>query len=514
MSEKPDYVANFVLPPKTEIKHIGNHWYLYERINFYDPTVKRTRKKSGKILGSITENGFVPSKARVNTRKPTDVVEVGAVNFVYQRTDWMRERLQKHFPDLWEIIYVIVIIRTIHEKALKRLQLHYDDSILSYLFPGLSFTPSKITNFLSTLGRMRSSIRSFMQEMVAEHGQFILCDGHRLLSASHTLENAEYGYDSKKRFKPQTNLLYLFSIGENGGYPVYYKQYMGSTPDVIAFSDILAECSAYATNCTIIGDKGVPSDFNFELIDEAGLKYIMPLRRGNQYVKGQVPISPSLYDRTFCYHDRAIRVKKIPEDGFVIYLYLDMDLYAEEIADNAKRTEKKNNTNQLAMEKEYARRQKGKGRLSDEQLKNLQPIDPQETEKEEIGTITIKTTRTDLDEIEIYTMYKRRQEIEQFFKTYGDTLEFDASYMQNNYSQEAWLFLNHLSSIIGVRIIEEIASIGESKNISLEDLTETLLKIKAEKYEDEWRVTPVKKKVQTLCKRMGIDPNDLTNLKL
>lgn len=88
--EKPDFVMNFVRPANTEIKYIRGHWYLYERSNVYDPQLGRSRKKSGKILGSITEQGLVPSRARRGCANPVlnDVVEVGAVNYVYQRTEY------------------------------------------------------------------------------------------------------------------------------------------------------------------------------------------------------------------------------------------------------------------------------------------------------------------------------------------------------------------------------------------------------------------------------------------
>lgn len=45
-------------------------------------------------------------------------------------------------------------------------------------------------------------------------------------------------------------------------------------------------------------------------------------------------------------------------------------------------------------------------------------------------------------------------------------------------SEKAWLFLNHLSAIMSVRVLEELDDIGESKNISYRDLTETIIKIK------------------------------------
>lgn len=99
--------------------------------------------------------------------------------------------------------------------------------------------------------------------------------------------------------------------------------------------------------------------------------------------------------------------------------------------------------------------------------------------KAEIGSITIKTNRKELNSCQIYNIYKQRQKIEQFFKTYSSTLDYDASYMTDNYSEEAWFFLNHLSAIMSVRVLEELDDIGESKNISYRDLTETLIKMKA-----------------------------------
>lgn len=40
MTEKPDYVLNFPRQKNTEIKKIGNNWYLYERFSKYDPAIK------------------------------------------------------------------------------------------------------------------------------------------------------------------------------------------------------------------------------------------------------------------------------------------------------------------------------------------------------------------------------------------------------------------------------------------------------------------------------------------
>ena len=50
---------------------------------------------------------------------------------------------------------------------------------------------------------------------------------------------------------------------------------------------------------------------------------------------------------------------------------------------------------------------------------------------------TIHTKCTDLNCMQVYRVYKQRQVIEQFFKTYGASLDFEASYMRTQVTQEA-----------------------------------------------------------------------------
>ena len=54
MGEKPVWIEQFERPAGTEIKHIGNHWYLYERLSVHDRGRKGKRKKSGRCLGAIS----------------------------------------------------------------------------------------------------------------------------------------------------------------------------------------------------------------------------------------------------------------------------------------------------------------------------------------------------------------------------------------------------------------------------------------------------------------------------
>ena len=439
----------------------------------------------------------------------SDTVSVGLALFLWDRTALLRERLERHFPSLWRMIYVVALLRVCGDCRFKRLGLHYEHSLLAYLFPSPSFHPSNIAELLNLIGKDRESIRHFLREDFANNESFILFDGHRLITASRTMEYAEIGYDSKMRYKPQTNLLYIFSL-EDIGAPLYYKQYTGSTPDVSAFSDILTEAQITGKNYTVIADKGFGSQDDFALMEDFRIKNIIPLKRGNQYVKNKVPVGPSGYTQGFTYHGRGIHANTYEYKGFHVHLYLDSRLYSDEYADSVERLEKNNNALVKRRELEEQRRSNGKGKLTDAELALLVPksISQMHKENPEMGTVTIRTNRLDLNAQQVYEVYKQRQEIEQFFKTYSDTMEFEASYMRNTTTQEAWLFLNHLSSMIGIGLIQEIAHIGQSKNVSLKDLTQTLSKITASKIGGKWQVAPIKKSVMTLLQKMKTSVSD------
>ena len=509
-TQKPEFVEKFVKPRNTEIKHIGNNWYLYERLNRYDASIRRSRKVSGQCIGKITEQGLVPSKRRMvkaETMTVKSVVDVGSSLYLWDRTAEIRQRLQRHFPSDWERIYVAALVRAFYEPRFKRLQLHFEESFLSVLFPSLRFGATDNSAMLRNLGRNREKISAFMQEDVKKHSKFILFDGHRLITASKGMPFGELGYDSKRRFKPQINLLYAYSLAESSCAPVYYKQFNGSTPDVKAFPDLLKEMAISNKGATIVADKGFGSEEDFSLIEDVGLGYVIPLRRGNRFVKDGLPAAPSGYDDGFVYHGRAIQYKEYPQEGFNVFLYFDTQLFADEMEDYCERLEKQNNTNEIKAKAENKRILQGKGRLSAEELEALKPVKLTEifSQVPEIGTVSIRTNRTDLNGCQVYCIYKQRQAVEQFFKLYSDTMEFEASYMRDQTCEEGWLFLNHLSSIIGTSCIESIAAIGESKNISLDDIRQTMNKIRACKIGSTWQIEPIKKQTQKLLSKIDME---------
>lgn len=126
MADRPDYMANFQKPANTEIKKIGEHYYLYSRGSVYDPRTKKMRKKSGKVLGRITEEGFKESNARKAERSPKDEavdwgsvvnVEFGASYYLYDRNRDVVGRLRAHFPSCWKEMFAMAVARCLGENS-------------------------------------------------------------------------------------------------------------------------------------------------------------------------------------------------------------------------------------------------------------------------------------------------------------------------------------------------------------------------------------------------------------
>ena len=520
MAEKPDWVAGFDRPKGTEIKRIRGNWYLYERSWRYDPKIKRSRKVSGRCLGKITPDGLVPSVSRAEragrAKAPavSDVVEVGASTLAWSLTADMRERLERLLPGRWREVYALAVVRAVREPALRRSAAHLEDSALFEALGRPSLQPAAISALLRGLGRDRATVCDYMRESLAADGRFLLFDGHRILSASRGSDLAEPGYDSKARFRPQLNLVYAFSVGAGGGEPAYYKRYSGGTTDVTAFADLLSEAGFAASGCLAVADKGFASEADFALLSDMGLSYVVPLRRGNRFTKGRIPEGPAGWDDAFTYNGRGISCMTLEEDGFNVHVYLDTELYHHEFSDACARAEGENDRREARRLAEQRRRSRGSGRLTDDELAALEPVDVAAAlgDRSEMGTVAIRTDRTDLSARAVYEVYKQRQAVEQFFKTYGDTLEMDATWMRSDEATEGLLFLNHLSATIATRILEAIAAAGHSRDVSYRDCVQMLRKVRACRTPGGWQAVPVQRRVGALCGKLGIDPTDLSLL--
>ena len=118
-----------------------------------------------------------------------------------------------------------------------------------------------------------------MKDFLFDEHEYLIFDGTGLVSFSKGMNDNQLGYNNKRIYDPKVNLLYAFMGGKDNNAPVYYRKFPGSICDVSAFASIVSEMGIKDT--IIIADKGFGSKDNFDDLDEAGLDYIIPLRRNS-----------------------------------------------------------------------------------------------------------------------------------------------------------------------------------------------------------------------------------------
>ncbi len=170
----PDWVTTHK-KPGTELKVINNRYYLYGVKSQYDKVLKRSKKISLGILGSITqEHGFVVSEKKELKEKSNKSLSVKeAFCLEYGLAKWLLDtlnedkildKLKKHFPQLWQFIVCMVYCRVGYQSPLKNIPFHVEQSELSHLLDyDEKLYDQKTSNFLFDLGSKQASIHAFMQ---------------------------------------------------------------------------------------------------------------------------------------------------------------------------------------------------------------------------------------------------------------------------------------------------------------------------------------------------------------
>ena len=411
----PDWVTKHK-QKGTNIACIDGRYYLYAVNSVWNKDKKRAQKITKQYLGRIAPQGLTPPKQKPQqtppqTTTPT-VKEYGATNILNQLGQDILTQLQKNFTQTQaQQIYTLAALRVIQPNPFKRTQTQYQTSYLSEIYPNQNLTKNHLTQFLKTLGTNRDAILEFMKPFTGKN-QHILFDGTNLHTKSKKLPHSHKGYNAQENYEPQINLLYAFAVKSK--MPAYYRILPGNIREVTAFKLSIAE--ADLCDVVVICDKGFGSKANFDMLSEAGLCYIVLLKRNNVFFdSGRLKSGDkAVFEGYFMFNERPIWYYKLGE-GVVVFL--DEVLKCEEEAHYLVN---------LGRELEgYSL----EGFL-EAQFK--------------FGTIILRSN-VSVSPRALFELYKVRGEIELLFDFLKNLLEQDRSYMSDQYSLEAWAFVNHLS---------------------------------------------------------------------
>lgn len=465
----------------TELRCINSKYYLYEYKTVYDPTRKRAKKVSGKLLGAITEkDGFVPSATRLasNLKRgkiadPITVKEYGMVQLIGQRFSLYQERLERTFPEYWKEILATAYCRFVFRCPLKSIPFRLDSSFLPEALQLPPFNEKTASIVLNQVGKMKVPIQNYMKLFIKK-GEFVLMDGTNIFSSSSQISMVKQGFNHSYNFDGQVNLLYIYSATQR--MPVYYRLLPGNIRDVKSFKNTLLE--AGIKHSVVVADKGFYSQSNIELMVAEDLPFIIPLKRDNPLISYQ-----SIQDNTFKgggnyfeFEKRFIWHQSTQTGGLSLHLVLDEALRLKEEKDYLSRIT--NNSGEYTIEKYHQR-------------------------KNRFGTLAFLCNKVE-DAKNAYETYKGRLYIETLFDSMKTVLEADHTYMQNEDTLHGWMFINHICLQWYQELYLELKDKQMLKRTSVNDYIQYLTDIKKIKINDQWYYNEFTAATKKLCEKLKI----------
>lgn len=465
--------------PGTEIRKIGEKFYIYEVSSYYDKTKKKGRKKTGKFLGTIKESeGFVESQKMKVSRnyigaaiKNITTKEYGLSAFIQAYCSDIIDPLKQHFPQQWEWMLVALYCRLLHTSPLKNMDYYYKKSFLSEQL-NVTVSAKAISELIKDLGSDRKPLTDYMKQLAGSEN-YILIDATSIVSYSNNLTKVITGLSKNKCYEPIFNLLYFYS--PHNYLPAYYRLFNGNIKDVKMLVIAIKESSF--KDIIIIGDKGFFSEENLLLLEGENLNYIIPLRRNSLLIDYKKYENLTKSKNHFLFEKRVIYYDSYKlSNGRFIYLFVDEQMMIKEKRDFI-----------IRMQKE------------------IESYNEEEFTKQmsQFGTFSI-IAKNEIKAEEMFLNYKSRMGVEVLFDGVKNILGNDYTYMQNDDALEGWMFINHLALLIHHKIYSLLKKEKLISKYSIRDFIEYLSDIKKVKINNEWFLEPIIAEQKKMLQKMGL----------
>ncbi len=412
-------LPNWVLAhrqPKTEIRFIKGHYYVYDITYKYDPVLKRTKKVTGKLKGKLTEDkGFTASDKALSSAglkvSSLSVFEFGGFELFEALLAEEAIALEKEFGSEAKKIMALAMLRWIYHSPIKNMGSRWEHSYYRHLWD-FALNDKQISALLHALGEKRAGVIDFMKSL-KRGSDFLLIDSTHITSESGKLKINTLGYDPRTGYQNQFNLMLIYSASLE--LPVYYRILPGNIKDV---SFRLSLLESGIKEAVVVADKGFYSENNIAELKKLELKYIIPLRRNSSLINYEPIKSGNRKDMTdfFTFQKSVIWYYISDNDGRKRITYLNERLASEERNDYLTRiaTCPETHDKDKFFEKQY-----------------------------HFGTFTL-TTNLEQSAQTLYETYKSRCAVEQAFDTFKNLLHADRTYMQNEQSMEGWMLIHFL----------------------------------------------------------------------
>jgi hypothetical protein len=477
----PDAIKKFKMPG-TEIRHKNGHYYIYKVEGYYDKVAKKPKSRSLGCMGQIYEDvGFVPS---TKNTCPDEFItkEYGATKIITSASEKLFGVLRECFPSEFMRIYVLAVLKLLGNLSAKDIDVAYEKSAISVMFPKLPLSRNTLSNFLCGLSQQRVGMMRFMREYAGCKNSSIIFDGSSFIGNSHCNPFCEKGYSPGNIGKSQIRLIYAYD--RINRLPVYFRVAPGSTSDKAIFEIVLDEIGGRGH--VIILDKGFFSGKNIKAMLEVGAGFIIPLQ------KNTVEIAPeykkfSAYEiavrNVFSYHKRIIYFMELVSKKYSncrICVYYDCE------------------RRQQLMENYFRKIQDDEGNVPEEAQKSI----PGDTES--FGVTILFTNIKDVPARQIYLDYKTRWAIEEMFDTHKNTLGFNMKYEAKYETQEGWAFIEFLALLMYHQINGLLVHNDMIKTYTVKDILFRAATVTQTKISGAWKICNMSKPLADLFRKLRV----------
>lgn len=482
-SSYPQWVQN-QKRPGTEIRKIRGFYYLYEAKCVYDKEKKCGRKVTGKYLGRITEaEGLVvprPKKVVGSVGKIESDKEYGVTALYNAVMPEYGELLKTHFPDDWQTILAMAYCRLTRQSSLKMMDYHFSGCYMSEILTGAKLSGDSLTKHIRKIGIKREAIVGFCREFKAQNDNIIF-DRTDLLSESGKMSLPKFSKSKQGCYENLINLMFVFSVGTQ--VPVCYGILPGDIKDVKSFALCFKESGI--KDATAIIDKGFYSKKNIEMLEGAGMKFIIPLKRSDKSID-YVPVMAggiSGMEGRFSFEGRNIWYYTRDVDGRKMCVCLDARLREKTSDDFLKGVERNTEKKEADRDALYT----------------------EETYREKyttFGTLAV-ITNSDKGPKDVYTDYKSRCNVELMIDTFKNLLEVDHSYMRDEHALEGWMSSNYIALHWYYKIYQLLAKTGLISQYFAMDILDFLQEIRKIRIDGNWYLKEATAKTSKVLKKLG-----------
>jgi len=452
-----------------EIKQRGEKHYVYHSTTHWDREQRKAIKTS-KYLGRLDrEEGFVESNNEATQSKKATIPEVRSVTeygnsiLLHESMKEIKPLLMEGFPDNWEEIYSLSILRVTGNVPLKRAESSWQKLYnIESIEPDLK--PNGLSRMLHNVGINREGQELVFKSLLDQSPQLVY-DLSSMFSRSMNISLAEKGYNKDKIHVPQINIALLCNA--DSGLPTMIRSLPGSVKDIATLCNSIRELDI--RNKLLLLDRGFFSEDVFLFLDERKISYLIPARRNSHYYDTRIHLNDH-----FRYHRRLIKCGSRMVGNKYLFLFEDQVLFFEE---------------QNTLYEKLDAKKISKSELQEDMKK--------------AGRILILSNKV-MSEKEAYELYKRRETVEKRFDTYKSTLSADRLYLQDNESVFGHVFIAFLSLFAYCKLEMLLKKANLNKKMTTIDLLFEFSKVYHINFGEVGRVMEVPKKIKDIEAKLGL----------